>query len=228
MALTRQPSYRRAPAADNVAGAFWSISFPKALFREDHACACPPAAQKIPPEEIVDESPLIRDEYPRKTKLPNGKTVKVFEPITPGRNHDIVHALYMKAGLLREKSGTRYELRAHSLRKFFKTQLVARGVSESYADYMMAHVNDTYHDVQGLGVEFLRDRYAKSGFSICPKGQVDRSKIMEAIGSIIDKALLPTTDPGVYPHRTNVVQKPQARLVLETLRDAVMGELANA
>ena len=77
-------------------------------------------------------------------------------------------------------------------------------------------------------VEFLRDRYAKSGFSTCPKGQVDRSKIMEAIGSVIDKALLPTTDPGVYPHRTNVVQKPQARLVLETLRDAVMGELANA
>ena len=47
------------------------------------------------------------------------------------------------------------------------------------------------------------------------------------IGSVIDKSLQPTTDPGVYPHRTSVVQNPQARLLLETLRDAVKGELAN-
>ena len=47
-----------------------------------------------------------------------------------------------------------YELRVHSLRKYFKTQLLALGVQPDYVDYMMGHTVDTYHDVQMKGVDF--------------------------------------------------------------------------
>ncbi|MEM2762103.1 MAG: hypothetical protein QW294_04745, partial [Candidatus Bathyarchaeia archaeon] len=38
----------------------------------------------------------------------------------------------------------RYELRTHSLRKFFKTQLEAKGVKTIYVEYMMGHVRSPY------------------------------------------------------------------------------------
>jgi intergrase/recombinase len=41
-----------------------------------------------------------------------------------------------------------YDLRVHSLRKYFKTQMLALGVQADYVDYMMGHTIDTYHDIQ--------------------------------------------------------------------------------
>lgn len=67
----------------------------------------------MPPEQIIDSSPLIR----------NGRS-KV-KPVTPANLHLIVHRLYLKAGLIKKGSSRRYELRAHSIRKYFRTQLGA-------------------------------------------------------------------------------------------------------
>lgn len=73
---------------------------------------------KMPPEIINDESSLIRDAHCRQPKA-----------ISPGRLHHMIHNLYIKAGLLdRKPLGRRYELRAHSIRKFFRTQMAALGV----------------------------------------------------------------------------------------------------
>lgn len=69
----------------------------------------------------------------------------------------IVHQLYVKAGLLKQPRGRMYELRVHSLRKYFKTQMLALGVQPDYVDYMMGHTLDTYHDIQMKGIEFLRN-----------------------------------------------------------------------
>lgn len=113
---------------------------------------------KIPPEEIVDESPLIRNSHD-----------KVPKPIcTTKQVYTLVHNLYFKAGLLIPSRGG-YTLKAHSLRKFFKTQLMALGVQSDYIDYMMGHTIDTYNDIQMKGVEFLRGIYAAKDFSIRPK-----------------------------------------------------------
>ncbi len=79
-----------------------------------------------------------------------------------------MHQLFHKAGLLREKKG-HYDLRVHSIRKYFKTQMKALGVDTDYVDYMMGHVVDTCHDIQSKGVEFLRDMYARAG--LCFKSQ---------------------------------------------------------
>jgi hypothetical protein len=75
-----------------------------------------------------------------------------------------------------------YELRAHSLRKYFKTQLLALGVQPDYVDYMMGHTVDIYNDVQMKGVDFLRNIYASSGLTIKPKTRVSK---IEAIKEII-------------------------------------------
>jgi len=74
-----------------------------------------------------------------------------------------------------------YELRVHSLRKYFKTQLLALGVQPDYVDYMVGHTVDIYHDIQMKGVEFLRNIYAGSDLSIKPKTRVSKIDALKGI-----------------------------------------------
>ncbi len=90
----------------------------------------------IPPEELYDRSPLIRDSQSRLPKHLGEKQV-----------YKLVHSLYHRAGLLKKNKNGGYELRVHSIRKFFKTQLMALGVGEAYVDYSMGHKGSTYHDI---------------------------------------------------------------------------------
>ncbi len=65
-------------------------------------------------------------------------------------------------------------MRVHSLRKYFKTQLLALGVQPDYVDYFMGHTLDTYHDIQSIGIEKLRSVYASAGLAIRPKTQISK------------------------------------------------------
>jgi hypothetical protein len=114
--------------------------------------------RRIPREEIADESPLIRDHQ-----------TKTIRPIGEKQLYKHVHGLYCKAGLLKQNHNGGYDLKVHSLRKYFKTQLMSLGVQPDYIDYMMGHTVDTYHDIQSKGIEFLRNVYATAGLSIAPK-----------------------------------------------------------
>ena len=62
----------------------------------------------------------------------------------------LFHDLYVKADLVKQQNGRVYDLRTHSLRKYFKTQLLALGVQPDYVDYMMGHKVDTYHDIKSF------------------------------------------------------------------------------
>jgi len=123
-----------------------------------------------PPETLTDESPLFRDETSHKPR-----------PIGPKQIRKLVHQLYVKAGLVKTSRGRMYELRVHSLRKYFKTQLLALGVQPDYVDYMMGHTVDIYHDIQMKGVDFLRNIYASSGLSIKPKAKVSKIEALKEI-----------------------------------------------
>lgn len=97
---------------------------------------------KLPPENVGPESPLIRDHRSVEPK-----------PVDPKRIYIIVHNLYIKAGVLNGewRRGRFYGLRAHSLRKFFRTQLAALSVPADYIEHMMGHTISTYHDIQMRG-----------------------------------------------------------------------------
>jgi hypothetical protein len=74
-----------------------------------------------------------------------------------------------------------YDLRVHSLRKFFKTQLLVLGVQPDYVDYMMGHTVDTYHDIQSIGIDRLRNVYASSGLCIAKKTQTNKVEALKEI-----------------------------------------------
>jgi len=114
--------------------------------------------RRIPREDLQDDTPLIRD---HQTKYP--------KPIGEKQLYKQIHSLYSQVGLLKRNQNGGYDLRVHSLRKYFKTQLMALGVQSDYIDYMMGHTVDTYHDIQSKGIEFLRSVYATAGLSIAPK-----------------------------------------------------------
>jgi integrase len=176
----------------------------------------------LPPEEIHDESPLIRNEHDAEVK-----------PVKPQRIDAIVRSLYQKAGLLSEGPNRRYELRAHSIRKFFRTQLAALGVQSDYINYMMGHKISTYHDIKMKGIEFLRNVYASSGLSIRPKTKATRlemlKQIVRAWGMDPDKVLV--KEAFIEPHRTIVSpldhEEVQIRALSQALKEMILKELSN-
>ncbi len=124
------------------------------------------------PEIINDNSPLIRD----------GQS-NLAKPITTGRIHSVVHNLYVKAGLVTSNPrGRRYDLRAHSIRKYFRTQLASLSIQTDYIEYMMGHTISTYHDIRMKGIEYLRGVYVSSGLSIKPKTRLNK---LEALKEMI-------------------------------------------
>ena len=74
-----------------------------------------------------------------------------------------------------------YDLRTHSLRKFFKTQLLALGVQPDYVDYLMGHAVDNYHDIQSIGIDALRNVYVSTGLAIRTKTQVSKVEALKEI-----------------------------------------------
>jgi site-specific recombinase XerD len=126
---------------------------------------------KVPPEKITDDSPLI-------CKRSRRKGVK---PMMPRSVYRCVHHIYFKAGLLTEKKHRRFNIRVHSIRKFFKTQLTALGTPGDYVEYFMGHKLSTYQDIAMKGTEFLRNIYAASGLSIRPKTQTSKIDALKEI-----------------------------------------------
>ena len=126
----------------------------------------------IPPENIQEESPLI--------KCINTKQAK---PVSSGCIYDVVHQLYFKAGLLINSPGniSDYDLKVHSIRKFFRTEMAARGVDRDYIEFMIGHKVDSYHDIKMKGVEYLRGVYLTSGIAIQPKIKMTKIDVLKEI-----------------------------------------------
>ena len=120
---------------------------------------------KIDPEIITNESPLFRTKE------------NEVKPLSPRVAKIALRNVIKKAGLFK-KNGKRSEIRVHSLRKFFRTQMTALGVPTEYVEYMMGHKLSTYHDIGMKGVEFLRGKYAEANIRIFPKPGIDEKKVV--------------------------------------------------
>jgi hypothetical protein len=176
--------------------------------------------EKIPPEEISDDSPLIRNAQSAKPR-----------PVGEKQLYKMIHGLYHEAGLLRKDDNGGYDLRVHSIRKFFKTQLMALGTQSDYVDYMMGHTVDVYHDIQSKGIEFLRNVYASAGLSTRPKTRhtkIDMLKEMMRAWGLEPEEIL-TSEALSEPHRTYATsedrEKEEIRLLGLALRDSLKNEL---
>jgi site-specific recombinase XerD len=147
---------------------------------------------KLPPETLNDDSPLIRD-----------SRSQIAKHIGERQIYQLVHGLYFKAGLLKPNNGKGYDLHVHSLRKFFKTQLMALGIQSDYIDYMMGHTVDTYNDIESKGIEFLRNIYASAGLSIKPRAQVSKVEMVKEFirGLGMNPEEILTRQTMAEPHR---------------------------
>jgi integrase len=172
----------------------------------------------MPPEELNDESPLIRNDQTKRIK-----------PVTPGSIHLAIHKLFIKAGLIQKRTRRRYELRAHSIRKYFRTQLGSLGtIPTDYIEYMMGHTISTYNDVRMKGIDFLRNLYASSGLSIRPRTKVSKldqlKLIIEAWGMNPNEIL--SREALSMPHRTVVdPERKKIEVLNQALRQAIIREL---
>jgi len=172
----------------------------------------------MPPETFVDTSPLIRNQHKATP-----------EAITPENISYIIHRLYVKAGIITTTGKIRYKLRAHSIRKYFRTQLGAIStIPTDYIEYMMGHKISTYNDIQMKGIDFLRNLYVSSGLSIRPKtklSKVDQLKMFaESLGLNPDEVL--SREAMIRPHRT-VIDPEQNKIEVlnQALKQAIIMEL---
>ena len=166
-----------------------------------------------------------------------GSGSSTIKPIGEKQVYQLIHNLYFKTGLLRRNNDHVYDLRVHSIRKYFKTQLMALGVQSDYVDYMMGHTVDTYHDIQSLGVEKLRNIYASVALSVRSKtktGKIDLIKeYIRALG-VNPEAIL-TRDALTRPARTDITPQDQqdyqlkvlSQALKETLRRELLSEKSN-
>ena len=171
-------------------------------------------------EEITDNSPLIRDA---------SKSHRI-KGLTPKQIRKIVHYLYLEAGLIKPSMGRLYELRTHSIRKYFKTQMIALGVQESYVDYMMGHIPDTYHDIQSLGIEKLRSIYAAAGLAIRPKTQHSKletiKEMIRALGENPEQILnRDALAQGAFTNQQEIAEH-QLAVLRNELRQLIKDEAA--
>ena len=177
--------------------------------------------RKVPPEYIHEESPLIRSAECKQTRT-----------LAPASIHRIAHRLYIKSGLLTSRPrGRRYDLRAHSIRKFFRTQMASLGVDRDYIEFMMGHTISTYHDIKMKGIEFLRGIYMASDLSIRPKTRVSKidalKEIIRAWGLNPEEIL--TRDALTKPHTTvidhNQIENHQLSQLTTALRQQMLREI---
>ena len=125
-----------------------------------------------PPEEINDESPLIRSDHNA------NKVVGVSEKTI----RKIVHTIAVEAGVAQKLPNSwMYSVRTHSLRKWFRTQMSASKIDSEITKYFMGKTIDTYEDVQSLGIETLRNLYTSAGLAIRPKTQANRIEQLKEI-----------------------------------------------
>jgi len=178
---------------------------------------------KIPPEDLDDDSPLIRADRLKEPK-----------PIGVKHMSKLIRGLYLKAGLASERRGRLHVLRPHSIRKFFRTQLAALGVPPDYIEYMMGHRVPTYHDIRMKGVEFLRNIYAAAGLSIRPRTHLSRIEMLKEIIRAwgLDPERILVKEALTEPHRTVIAtamrEEQEIKALSRALREMLRREFLDA
>jgi len=171
---------------------------------------------KIPPENLTPESSVIRDETRKEIKHISEKQIRMT-----------VHNLYLKAGLIQAGPWRLHPLRTHSLRKFFRTQLVSRGIPTDYVEYRMGHKTSTYMDVKSKGIEFMRNLYASANLTIRSSTKTSKLEILKTIvrslGMDPEKVLV--REALTQPHRTIITQEDQIKILNKTLKELLRHEI---
>jgi integrase len=174
--------------------------------------------RKMPPETITSTSPIIRNE--------RSKTVK---PVSTYSIYRLIHNLLLKTNLITKSAQRRYDLRPHSFRKYFRTQLgTVTSIPIDFVEYWMGHTISTYNDVRMKGIDYMRNLYDASGLSIRPKttiSKIDRLKMFaESLGLNPDDVL--SRDALTLPHRTVINGDDHTIQVLNhALKHAIIQEM---
>ena len=176
----------------------------------------------FPPEQIIDESPLIRNtRFGKRILGVSEKTIR-----------KVVHDLVVSADVAKKLPNSwMYSVRTHSLRKYFRTQMSAAKIDSEITEYMMGHTINTYEDVQSLGIEVLRNLYCSAGLVIRPKTQLNRidqlKEIIRAWGQNPEEIL--TKDAlmrGNITETNEQTQTHQLSILAEQLKQVIKAEVS--
>lgn len=119
------------------------------------------------PEQLTEESPLLRDE----------RSIEV-KPVTEKQIWKMVHETMLRAGLIKLiKTGpnqNRYSMKPHGLRAAFRTQMEAGGIPRDAVKLMMGQTLARGSDQPYFNpeVEELRRWYAEAGIRVTPSAEV--------------------------------------------------------
>lgn len=120
-------------------------------------------------------------------------------------------------------------MRAHSLRKYFKTQLGSLcTIPTDYIEYMMGHTISTYNDIRMKEIEYLKNLYSTSELSIRPKTKLSRIEklkmLAESLGFNPDEVL--SREAMSKSYRTVIdPQERKIEVLNHAIKEAIIKEL---
>jgi hypothetical protein len=152
--------------------------------------------------------------------------------ITAKTVRNTIHTIFVETNIAKKLTeGWMYDVRTHSLRKYFKSQLSICKINDDIIEYMMGHSPDTYEDVQSLGIETLRNLYVAANLTIRPKTVPNRieqlKEIIRSWGENPEEIL--TKDAilrGNITEQTGQIETHQMTLLAEQLKDLVKREVS--
>jgi len=158
----------------------------------------------IPPENITPETPL----FVTRRRNP--------EPLNYQAFREMFKRIIRKMNV--DKRGHRYRYSIHSLRKFFKTQMLARGVEGALVDFWMGHVTDAYTRFRDMDVDWMRNKYLSANLRI-REAKTDERQLKELLKSIVRQY---GYDPErfIVPGATVIGES----IVLKALENFIRGE----
>jgi len=182
--------------------------------------------EKILPEEITDDSPLF---CVAKVKRDHDKAVLSISPITYNGVYSMMRSVFTRAGLT-AKAGKFFDIRIHSVRKYFRTQLQTLGADPEVTESMMGHKISTYLDLESKGLDYIRGIYSAANLRIqqqqkaslkdliremiIARGEDPSRYLKEGIGPAMD-IITPERETEIY-----------AKAVWEILRKDVVEDLS--
>ncbi|NLF88853.1 site-specific integrase [Candidatus Bathyarchaeota archaeon] len=175
----------------------------------------------MPPEQITDDSPLIRNSHiANRVHGVTEKTIRL-----------IVHNLAVKAKATQKLPDSwMYSVRTHSIRKFFKKLMQLAKVEPDIIEYMMGHTIDTYSDIQNFGTETLRQIYIAAAIMIrvnVKTNKIDQLKLILKSWGLNPEEIL-TKDALMRGNQTETSEQVETRqmsvLSLE-LKEAIKKEV---
>ena len=138
---------------------------------------------------LKDKDKYLQQSYIKTNKIPKAKDKKLIFPYASITIRQKWHRIINNAGYSkRDRTTNRYLVRFHSLKAYFKTQLLKADINPKIIDYLAEHQNQLDKTYINIDKEFVKEQYKKAEEQLSIfETTIQTSEIKEEIQKLKDE-----------------------------------------